>query len=210
MRAAETLIAERGIENVSLREIVSAAGQKNESALQYHFGNLQGLIAALHASRDAQIRARREALLQELLAQSEALSLRQICRIMVQPAFELARARPDFRRYVKAFGHEITLADESALAVIRRKGGRSAREAGSLLRRALPHLEEPAFQRRVDGAVRFAAASMVHEARRRNGFRGVQGELFFSSLIDALEGLLGAPESAESRALRQGPGQSQH
>ena len=53
----------------------------------------------------------------------------------------------------------------------------------------------------MDGAVRFVAASMVHEARRRNGFRGVQGELFFSSLVDALVGLLSAPESAETIAL---------
>ena len=115
MRAAEKLVAERGIENVSLREIVTTAGQKNESALQYHFGSLQGLIAALHASRDAQLQARREALLQDLLARHPQPSLPQICRIMVQPAFELARSRADFRRYVKAFGHEITLTDEHAI-----------------------------------------------------------------------------------------------
>ena len=43
MHAAEKLIGERGMANVSIRDIVSAAGQKNESALQYHFKNLNGL-----------------------------------------------------------------------------------------------------------------------------------------------------------------------
>ena len=48
MEAAETLIAENGIQNVSNKEIVREAGQKNQSALQYHFGNLRGLVNAVH------------------------------------------------------------------------------------------------------------------------------------------------------------------
>lgn len=199
MRAAERLIAERGIGSVTIRDIVSAAGQKNESALQYHFGSLQGLIRALHADRDREIQARREILLDELRTQTGKPSLRQLCRLMVEPAYALARARPDFRRYVRAFGHDITLTDEPALRVVSRKGGAGAARTGELLRTALPHLDEAAFQRRMDGALRFVAASMVHQARQPGGFRGVPGTLFFHSLLDALEGLLGAPESAETR-----------
>ena len=45
--AAETLFAERGIEGVSLREINAAAGQRNASSIQYHFGNRDGLLAAV-------------------------------------------------------------------------------------------------------------------------------------------------------------------
>src|SRR4051794_41890454 len=36
--AAEALFAERGIEGVSLRQIGAAAGNGNNSAVQYHFG----------------------------------------------------------------------------------------------------------------------------------------------------------------------------
>ena len=35
---AEPLFAEKGIEQVSLREIVAASGQRNLSAARYHFG----------------------------------------------------------------------------------------------------------------------------------------------------------------------------
>ena len=59
MRAAEQLIAERGIENVSIRDIVSAANQKNESVLQYHFKNLTGLIEAIQLTRSAQTQEKR-------------------------------------------------------------------------------------------------------------------------------------------------------
>ena len=61
MRAAEQLIAERGIENVSIRDIVSAANQKNESVLQYHFKNLTGLIEAIQLTRSAQTQEKRQA-----------------------------------------------------------------------------------------------------------------------------------------------------
>ena len=46
MRAMEKLCAQHGVENVTVRAVVEEAGQKNESALQYHFKNLKGLIIA--------------------------------------------------------------------------------------------------------------------------------------------------------------------
>ena len=50
MRAMERLCAQHGVENVTVRAVVEAAGQKNESALQYHFKNREGLIHAIHKS----------------------------------------------------------------------------------------------------------------------------------------------------------------
>ncbi|MCY1296682.1 Bacterial regulatory protein, tetR family [compost metagenome] len=46
---AEVLFAERGIEAVSLREIVSESGQRNSSAVKYHFGTREDLILAVIA-----------------------------------------------------------------------------------------------------------------------------------------------------------------
>ena len=44
--AGERLAAERGIAAMSLREVQAAAGQRNKSAAQYHFGSRTGLIEA--------------------------------------------------------------------------------------------------------------------------------------------------------------------
>ena len=44
LRAAETLFQTKGIDGVSMREISAAAGQKNHSAAQYHFGSIDGVI----------------------------------------------------------------------------------------------------------------------------------------------------------------------
>ena len=203
MRAAERLIADRGIENVSMRDIVKAAGQRNESALQYHFGNYPGLVAAIHAARDAEMQAQRAVRLQQLKQRTTKPSLRDICRLMVEPALLLARSKSDFRRYVKAFGREISLTEKSAIAFVTgtEVPGPSMLETRALLLAALGHLGEIARERRLDGALRFICASMYHEARQRNAFRGSRGELFESSLIDALVGLLSAPESDETKAI---------
>lgn len=205
MRAAEKLIATRGIARVSIRDILTAAGQKNESALQYHFGSLTGLVDAILEERSEQTHTRRVELLEALAAHSATPTLRDLCLLMVQPTFELARGNPGYRRYVKAFGHELVLTETSPLAHMstRGGGGSSGRQTGEMLRHALPHLDADAFRRRMEAAVRLCAASMYHQARQKNAFRGAQADLFLHSLVDALVGLLSAPVSAQTRALAE-------
>jgi AcrR family transcriptional regulator len=203
MKAAEKLISERGIENVAIRDIVSAAGQKNESALQYHFNSFTGLIKAVHDKRAHEIQAKRAELLDALLADSPEPTLRQICALMVQPVFELARSSVEFRRYVKAFGHELVLTETSPLSKVDAGGraGPSGRQIAQLLKQTLSHLDADAYRRRMDAAVRLCAGSMYHQAKQKSAFRGRQADIFLHDLIDALVGLLSAPVSQETRAL---------
>lgn len=63
---AERLFAERGVWAVTNREITEAAGQKNVSALNYHFGSRSGLLAAVLARRGHELEAARAEMLAEL------------------------------------------------------------------------------------------------------------------------------------------------
>lgn len=47
LRQAERLFARRGLYQVQVREIVEAAGQRNVSALNYHFGSREGVLDAI-------------------------------------------------------------------------------------------------------------------------------------------------------------------
>ena len=61
IQAGQQLFAERSIDSVSLNEITVAAGQKNRNALQYHFGNREGLLQVIidtHAIRVRELRQR--------------------------------------------------------------------------------------------------------------------------------------------------------
>lgn len=203
MLAAEKLIAEKGIHNVSIREIVNEAGQKNESALQYHFKNLQGLLNAIHAERNQQTQEKRTELLDELLSGGAEPGLRDLCRMMVLPTFLLARADPKFRRYIAGFAHEIALTEDSALSRVSKSGagGESGLKTGELLRTALRHLDERAYRQRMEFAVRLSSISMGNQAKKKQAFRGAEADLFLTGLLDALEGLLSSPVSKETKAV---------
>lgn len=58
LRTAERLYAERGLAQVSNRQIVEAAGQANNSALTYHVGTRTDLIRAITRSHVEPIAAR--------------------------------------------------------------------------------------------------------------------------------------------------------
>ena len=123
---------------------------------------------------------------------------------MVEPTFQLARANVEFRRYIKAFGHKLAVSDASPLQAVSTKGGggASGQQTGALLRKVLPHLDEEAYRRRMEAAIMLCSASMYHQARQSNAFRGHQSDLFLHNLIDALVGLLSAPVSPETQALK--------
>ena len=203
MRAAERLIAQCGMENVSISDIVVAAEQKNQSALQYHFTNLSGLIDAILLTRSEQTHNRLAELIQTLLTESDNPTVREICMLMVYPAYSLARENPDYQCYIKAFGHQLMLSETSLLPMVRRHGGggSSGIQTGEMLRNALPHLQEGDFERRIEAAIRLCSASMYHHARQKDAFIGEQSELFLHSLVDAIVGLLSGSVSDETKAL---------
>src|ERR1700722_10379672 len=53
LATAEQLFAERGIAAVPLRDIGVAAGQKNNVAVQYHFGDRESLLQEITSYRAA-------------------------------------------------------------------------------------------------------------------------------------------------------------
>lgn len=87
MDTAETLIAERGM-GVSLREIAAQAGQRNNSAVIYHFGNHDGLIAATLDRRMSVLDGRRRLLLAELDARAD-VTVEDVLTAIIAPALDL-------------------------------------------------------------------------------------------------------------------------
>jgi AcrR family transcriptional regulator len=68
--AGERLFAERGIDNVSLRELSRAAGARNVMALQHHFTDRDGLLHAILQKHLVRVEARRHRMLDECLEKS--------------------------------------------------------------------------------------------------------------------------------------------
>ncbi|WTW97986.1 TetR/AcrR family transcriptional regulator [Streptomycetaceae bacterium NBC_01309] len=84
--SAARLFAERGIAAVSLNEINTAAGQRNASALQYHFRSREGLLRAMLERHIPRVRARRDELL--ALADAHPEKVRRSAEAFVLPLAE--------------------------------------------------------------------------------------------------------------------------
>jgi AcrR family transcriptional regulator len=82
---AERLFAEHGIHGVSLRDVSTTAGHRNNSAVQYYFGDRRGLVAAVYSSHMTTIDQRRVSMLIDLDPEAPLDSL---VRVVVAPLVE--------------------------------------------------------------------------------------------------------------------------
>lgn len=99
--AAERLFAEYGLHGASLRQISEAAGQKNTSAIQYHFGTRDRLVEAVFALRMAVINPRRQVALDRVREAGRLGELRALVSVMVWPLAEELRPRPEGNYYIQ-------------------------------------------------------------------------------------------------------------
>lgn len=84
--AAERLFGEEGVSSVSLRQIATAAGQVNNFAVQYHFGDKDGLIRAIFQRRLPFIENRRRRMLDE--ARRTNLGMEKLIEATFRPIVE--------------------------------------------------------------------------------------------------------------------------
>jgi len=98
--AATALFAERGVANVSLAEIVRAAGQRNASAIHYHFGGRDEVVEAILARHVPALRARRLELLDHARS-TPPDDVRSVAEALVRPVTELAQRGWRERAYLQ-------------------------------------------------------------------------------------------------------------
>lgn len=99
--AAEQLWGERGIEGVSMREIRLAAGQRNTSALQFHFGDRDGLLLALAQRHLPEVAAIQERLYATLIAEQRTDEFEGLVEVLVRPNADYLHRGPSARAWVK-------------------------------------------------------------------------------------------------------------
>jgi TetR/AcrR family transcriptional regulator, regulator of cefoperazone and chloramphenicol sensitivity len=94
---AEALFARSSVAGVTTREITEAAGQRNTSAVSYHFGSREGLLLAILSRRGAPVDAERGRLRAEFGA---APTLAELVTCLVVPYSEMLASVPG-RSYLR-------------------------------------------------------------------------------------------------------------
>ncbi len=85
LEIAERLFAEQGVEQVPLRQIVVESGQRNRSALHYHFGSREALVSHLLNQRLHQVNEIRHRYLDELEGRGRPLDIRGVVEATIRP-----------------------------------------------------------------------------------------------------------------------------
>lgn len=88
MQAGERLFARKGVDRVRLREINELAGQRNSSALHYHFGSRDGLVLAILRRHQDDVDAEVARQLDQWEQEGHQPDVREIAAAVVRPEAE--------------------------------------------------------------------------------------------------------------------------
>ncbi|MGI9277963.1 MAG: TetR/AcrR family transcriptional regulator [Endozoicomonas sp.] len=188
IRAAERLLAEKGLEGASDREIAKAAGQKNNSAVQYHFGDRTTLIEAILDYRMLPLNKARSRML-EALDQQE-LTVRKLVEVMVIPYIHHLLERPDDSHYIRLFSQ---LYQRSGREIVANGARASALyQASEEIQKLLSDIPRSVLHARIN----LAGMQLIHTAsdwdiqRRKHPERWTESELLTQTdiLIDYIVG----------------------
>ena len=193
--SAEVLFAARGLDGVSLNEITKSAGQRNASALNYHFGGKDGLLDAILEKHQPGLDAERRRMLEELES-TENASLRRLVEVLVLPLVAKLDDPDGGPEYIRVMAQLIASPTHSFLD----QGTRSVHAGGDRLMRAISRrlagVSQPARRVRtllvvsllfhgLSDFARMHEAKVVSPAHRNR---------LVASLLDGLVGILDAEE----------------
>jgi AcrR family transcriptional regulator len=199
LRAAERLFATHGIDGVSLREINREAGQRNTNALQYHFGDRNGLLRAIVDRHRADTEPRRHALLDQYEARGTR-DARTLADALVLPLVAKLADPDGGRDYLRIQAEIYTRAADVGDLVPRPRAGSSIHRWHRLLDTLVPDVEKSALHTRF-AVIRFAFVEIAHRAMARPRR---DDRLFVSHLGDLVTALLTAePSPATQRLLAE-------
>jgi len=189
LREAERLFARHGLYRVTVREIIQAAGQRNVSALNYHFGSREGVLEAIlqhHGDPTDEARAK------HLAALPPEPSSRDLMAALVVPYGAHLRTTEgrDYLRIVAQMGGAF-----STWRVERPGTGPVLIDILSALERHPAELPPAVRQERIVAVIQLMTSSIAERARAmEEGERlGLDEPTFLANLTDVLVGILDAP-----------------
>jgi AcrR family transcriptional regulator len=194
--AAERLFAERGVDGVSLNEINRDAGQRNASALQYHFGDRAGLLKAIMDKHGPDVDARRDVLLQQYLDAGQA-DLRALAAALVLPVAAKLSDADGGREFLRIFAELVNRPDPQFDVLMNEAIGVGILTWRECVDPLLSRESVEIFHTRF-AAIRFTHVELAARAAARPR---ADDRLFTSRLIDLVAAVLATPVSDQTTEL---------
>lgn len=199
LRAAERLMAEKGIDSVSLREVSVAAGQLNNSAVAYHFGSRDALIDAILERHSAPIHERWAAQL-DFIERQGGVTLRPLVEMLVVDIVDKLDDPDGGWEYLSICG-QLLVTPRKPLT--EREAARTPTVqrliTAMLPFYAVPQELLPLRLERLTGSL--YTSVIAWQRREAQGDLSNERAVFVSELVDAFVALITHPPSPETLAL---------
>lgn len=195
--AARRLFAQRGIDGVTVREIITASGQKNAGSLHYYFRTKEALISELIVDTAKLIDERRNTSLDQLEAAGGPQRLRQVLEVLVLPSLNLGESDGEEDTYLR-FISLLALQNRGLLNEVL-EGGLNTGYQRCLahIRRLAAEVSPPVLEQRlVFMSISLRAILAAREAsldQRADPHHFWAAPDLLKNLLDALQGMLQAP-----------------
>lgn len=189
LREAERLFARQGLYQVPTREIVQAAGQRNSSALNYHFGSRSGVLDAILSLHGDPTDIKRGELL--ALVGPEGSTRDLVAALVVPYAAHLATEEGrDYLRIVPQLSSRFSLWNQGSPGT-----GEQLIAILSILEARPQSLSPEIRQERIVALIMLMTLAMSERARvlEQGPVVNLDEPAFISNLTDVLVGILEAP-----------------
>lgn len=207
--AAQLLFARYGVDAVTVQQIVSTAGQRNNAALHYHFGDKDELVRQLVVDGAKVLDRRRREMLDELEIGGGPSTVREVLLILVMPVIELGDDER-WRGYVR-----FTSNLQSTNRAMLRSALNSRWNAGYVaclahLKRLLAHMPEPLMEQRLSILGIYANAILSAREAAKDHKSARQARFWdrpytVENILDTLEATVTGRPSDETVALTRSP-----
>jgi AcrR family transcriptional regulator len=200
LKTAERLYALEGLDKVSTRHIAREAGQKNHSALQYHFGNQRELIEAILDYRMMPLNKLRQPQLKKLKREGRQRDIRLLVELIVSPFAQELLKPPQESYYISLLMQLCSRHQESIAWGEDRLRAGGINEISELIISALGDIPEQRLTQRLT----WMGVQIIHAVgewdfqRRQNTLLLNNDNLdaLVADLVDYLVGGLSAPVSS--------------
>lgn len=192
LRAAERLILTDGVAAVSLREIAVEAGQRNHSAVLYHFGDKRGLLDAILERHSVPIQTGWVATLKHVESWG-TLDLPKLVSLLVRPIVDKLDDADGGRAYVVVCA-ELLSNRQFSLVTMRAARGEGAIAISTKIMEHLPALPPPVIELRLSRIASMVYTGTVDYLRMVEAGSDVTRDAFVTDLVDTIVAMLSAEQ----------------
>jgi AcrR family transcriptional regulator len=198
--SAQHLFAREGIHQVPLNRVVQHAGQRNASALHYHYGGREGLLHAIIVRANEPIQAERKEMLARIEADGKTDDLRRLVEALVIPISRLL-ATESGREYLQIVSQLSVLFDFWDVDLP--GGPTETQRMYYAIRECMPDLGPELRHARITTFLGLVTEALASRARSLDSEPSLapavdDDDMFVTNLVDMAIGALLAPSTIAS------------